>query len=1173
MVPPNPKQHRATGLVRTLVVGSATLAILLVCFSIYQYSQLRPDERAARRSPHRLPPTPVRKPSYPNAGDAPGVRVDDIVVGRQRKIRQTLFRPGSDRAWAQIEVEEWGPVEGSPDEFLLKEPEIRMLTADGHAVKATAREGILEGDMRAGRVNFERGRLMGQVLIEYDRLTAEDRKKLPEEMRQTPHPDQLVRIETNELYFDREYAKVTIPGSLHVAAVDVDFRTSDVEIHFDEEGGRVEHLRIAQGGRLELKALGDDLSLGMPGTESDVGQPFGVVAWLRRTLEEGLAAQEVPEASEVVESSTSEVAAAQVPERSPAGDGASVMRRTKDGTPVFVLGDEDGPARPEVPARYFARFEEHVEASQRIADSTQSRLQADILEIIRSVSQADRERVRAQTPASSDGQDDAPSVPERTVLLTWTGRLIVEALAPGHAKWDEKVDSRITAAGAPVRISSPEVEAECSRLVYEPAEAKTWLTGDDATPVVVRSEDEGKLTGITVFTERTEDTFHSRVEGPGTLRRAAGIPVTGTSKGDGEDAATKDTSNVTFNDHLDVYGRFVTQTTWSFTDGLRTRRKRLLDRAVFLGNVTVLEGDTSLFADALSLIFADKSREGGKGQGIDRIQGEGHVNLVQGSDQLRCREIDLVLGTDKEGRVVPLTATALGDVVATQQDRTIRARDRLIVDFERVQRPAPPFSARRAYTNAVEAGLDVTKIDWEAKRREHESQVHTEIGVRRVLGYGDVSVIDPRQGLDLSAEELDCTIAEGRDIERALVTGSDEQPASVALDTFTVTGRQIHVDVPDEWAQVPGAGRMTFQSYKDLDGRKVAKPIPVSITWTERMKYQGRENRAVFAGGVHATSASATKFDCEELFVEFDDVAQADEQTADTQDWWIFGDLFDRTRDRRDGRGRGLPRDDFGKEPAYILAKGRAVIETAEIDPATKKMVSRARLTGPKLSVNLRAAVSKMLIEGPGFLQIEDFRPATKELGAARVGSTNGGLFAIDTNAGPSKTLIGWQELMWYDFSIDQTRFEGDVQLKHFSGAELARILGRPVEGMADTTAGRSTFLQCNVLTVDFLGGDRRTQPSDERRMGGLSADRLRQFHAAGAVKLQDPTEGLALDATDVIFEKARDILIVQGAPNKPAHIVLQKSGQAPRVFTTDRFFYNLKTKEAEISKPTLRGR
>ena len=43
-------------------------------------------------------------------------------------------------------------------------------------------------------------------------------------------------------------------------------------------------------------------------------------------------------------------------------------------------------------------------------------------------------------------------------------------------------------------------------------------------------------------------------------------------------------------------------------------------------------------------------------------------------------------------------------------------------------------------------------------------------------------------------------------------------------------------------------------------------------------------------------------------------------------------------------------------------------------DPQTGKLQSRSRISGPKLTVDLRPEVSKMLIEGTGYLQLEDFR-------------------------------------------------------------------------------------------------------------------------------------------------------------------------------------------------------
>ena len=337
------------------------------------------------------------------------------------------------------------------------------------------------------------------------------------------------------------------------------------------------------------------------------------------------------------------------------------------------------------------------------------------------------------------------------------------------------------------------------------------------------------------------------------------------------------------------------------------------------------------------------------------------------------------------------------------------------------------------------------------------------------------------------------------------------------------------------------------------------------------MKYQGRENRSVFSGEVHATSRTTTTFDCERLEIHFDDVAPKQTDGEVAYDWWILQDVVDRLGSRKDERELRPGGPAFSKEPAYILATGNAVALTSEIDPATGKLKSRARIAGPKLSVNLRPDVSKMLIEGPGNLLLEDYRPATSTAGT--LPGVSRGLFAVDQDAGPSNTLIEWKELMWYDFSIDQTRFEGNVSLKHFSGAELDRIRGRSSGGSADTSPGRSTFLTCDVLTVDFLGRQDRSHRPERRRMGRLSSDRLRQFQATGSVSLQDFTEGLSLTAGRVVYEQQRKILAIYGTLQSKAHIVTQRPGRLPNQVSAERLFFNLSTGRVEATKPAVKAR
>ncbi len=1149
-----PHKRRGTGLVRTLVVGAATLAILLVCFSIYQYSQLDPELQAKMPNP-RLPQQAARSADPTLGGDpgsTAGVSIGGAKAGPGRDVSLSLYRPGGTSPFGEIAFHSWEPVDGVADELLVVEPEIRLRTKDGHGIRVTASQAKLEGNLKGG-LNLRRGRLSGDVLVEYDRLTEEERAKLPPEHGKEIKPNEVVHINLDEVDFDLEYSKVSVgPGGVHLTASDFDFRASDMEIRFNEDEGRVEHIRITRGGRIELRELSGDLGFSASQTGPRPGPQGTLVEWLRETLSETLATQQTS------------------PAVTPPTDATPLVDTNDQEVPVF-LADEGKDDEPPRILRYFAHFEDDVDAKQWIGESAQSRLQADSLEILRTISNEDRERVGSKPEASAldDAQDVGPVSPGERMLLEWGGRLIVDLVLPDDPRWSEDVETQITATGSPVLVSNPDGDATCGQLRLDPNGSKVWLAGTRDDPVVVRSAQEGTMTGLEVFTERSDDDdLHIRVVGPGVLSRGMDA-----SSGEGDDPTESQAEPlmVKFADQLDVRGRFITKRSIDFTGRISSQESRVLERAAFLGGVEMQQGDTSLEADALTLDFGPKRGRGDAHQTVERMIAKGHVVMRQGEDLVTAREIDLVLTTDRDGQMVPLTATALGNVEAVQNARTIRARDRLVVDFEMVSRPAPPFDALKAHARAVKAGLDVTEIDWDARRREYESQERKEVGVKRLQAFGEVTVVDPVQALDLSADELDCTIMKGREIERARVKGAEGHPATVHLGTFTVTGRDIDLNVPDQWAYVPGAGRMSFRSRKDLDGRKVDTPIPISIEWQDWMKYQGRENRAVFSGAVHAYSQTTTEFDCERFLVEFDDVASVPAQDDQRQDWWIFQEFVERLGTQKSAGGPGIATSKFSKQPAYLLATGGAVALTSEVDPSTGKLKSRARLAGDKLSVNLRQEVSKMLIESPGTLLLEDFRAASGP--EQKGGGRKRGLFGADEDTGPSKTLIEWQDAMWYDFSINQTRFEGDVVLKHFSGSRLQRVLGRSIGGSEDGGAGRSTYLTCDVLTADFLGRRTRAHQAGDRRMGRLSAAQLRQFQAIGTVKIQDETEGISLTADRVVYERDRDILAIYGTKQRPAQIWVQKPGELPTHFSAARMFYDVNTGSVEASGATVTGR
>jgi lipopolysaccharide export system protein LptA len=1113
-------------LVRTFVVASATLAILLVVFSMYQYSQLGPDSSAVRAP--RLPPPP----SEPSVADrittpmgGPGVPLGQGVIGPGQNITVSIYPREGTRARLELAVSDWIPKDGSDHEFILTGPQVRMRTKDGNDVRVTAREGVLDAQRKAGGgLDPKRGQLTGDVVIEYDRRSDKDKASLPEALRNQVDPSELVRVEMERLEFDLEYAKLVVPGPIHVAARDVELHGEDLEIRFNEAQGRVESLRIARGGRLDLLERGAQLGVNVPGIDRRGERRTTLADWLRTTIQSRLDRQ------------TQSAPAAPAPTSAASASGVPVFR-----------ADTEKEDTPGPPVRYFARFEGDVDAKQFAGDATRSRLQADVLEILREFSDADKDRVRSPAAPTQGTPGEPPVTPTGDrIVLEWTGKLVVDALSRGDERWTEDVRSQVTALGTPARLSHPEGDATCSKLIYEPDGSEVQLFGSEAVPVVVRSSDQGAMTGQFASLRRGGDALDIRVTGPGRLTGALNPNATAAAV-PSPPSMPKTESFIEFGKELTAQGRFVTKTTVDFTGSVSTRERRVLDRASFSGRVVMEEGETRIEADSIDLGFA--AQPGGRGdrQAVERMIGRGDVVMIQGADRITCREIDVALATDADGRSQPRAATATGDVAAVQGERTLHARDKLVVDFDRVE--------------------DEPKRNEEARSR---------TGVKRLQAFGAVTVFDPAQKLDLSAGQLDCSVVKGREIEKALVTGTADRPATVRLDTLTVTGRQITLDVPDQWAEVPGEGRLTFLSRKDLDGRKVSNPIPIVVTWADSMKYRGRENRAVFNGRVHATSETTTTFDCDQLLVEFDESPQPVAEAKRVNEWGIlqpFVNAAMRTEKPRDVRFAGGA---YAKEPAYILADGHAVAEMSETDPKSGELSSRSRIAGPRLSVNLRSEVSKMLIEGPGTLQLEDFRPDSPSRDSTpRTGS---GLFALDKDSGPSKTLIEWRERMWYDFSIAQTRFEGRVQLKHFSGAALARLF-EGSGGGANQSPGRSTFLTSDVLTVDFLDRDSRAKPALSRegdasgkRMGRLSSDRLRQFQASGSVVLQDQVEGLSVTADSVVYERPRQILAISGSRQRKAQIITQKPGRLPNQVATERLFYNLATGKLELVQTTVKG-
>jgi len=1126
--------RRASGIVRTAVVGLSTFAILLVCFSMYQYGQGGPAAANVPAKESRLPSPPTAFDADRGiraSGNVGGVKVGEAVIGSAQDIHFTLYPRKGTQAAIEISVSEYLPKEGSEREFLLQKPIARMRTKAGNDVRVSSQQGILEAYRKgAGEFDPRRGRLFGGVTIEFDRRTQEEKARLPEVARLQPDPDSIVLMEMDELEFDLEYNVLIVPGKFRLKARDAGFEASDLELRFDETQGKVQSLRIAQGGRIELRGGTDQFGVTIPGARST--ERTSIVEWLRDTIRSRLAA------------------AGEVQPENPRADGAAAEPAlVMDGdVPIFRAGGgESRPSEPDDPLRYFARFEGDVDAMQQVDGVAVSRLTSDWLEVYRAFVDEAAEENR-QAVASTEPKSAPPSAdgaPAERIVLSWTGPLRVEALATENG--GEPEPDRILAGGLPARLSSAEAEVICGRIEYQPSLGAAEFHSEPAAAVEVRSAEMGRLTGSAVTLRTTADGFSFDVVGPGTVRGKFDAGATELAQAQGDPPAgprrAADDTTVAFERRLHGTGRIVHHIVPEFTGHIARRESRLLDRAVFEGGARVTSDEALLASDKLTLSFGNVW--GSRKDFLSHVRAEGNVDWRRDTDRLACDELDIPLGFAGDGRSLPLHVFANGKIAAEQGGRTLSATHTFSIDFERV---APAISAKDAGTRS--------------------STGREEALPKRVRASGAVRMSDSAQKLDLSAAKLDCTLLAGREVEHAEVVGTAEQPAKVHVGEWEVQGETIHASALDESADVPGPGRMTILSAKDLDGSRADKPIPIEVTWTESMRYRGRENVAHFNGEVRANSESSTTFEGRQLRVEFAD-APVDAPIAGETQWAHLRPLLDRfwTKDE------ATPvHARFRKELASAYLVGDAVVQRDDVDPQDGALKSRARLAGPKMSVNLRPEASKALIEGAGTLQLESFE-INRVRTAASPASPRGDLFAALDDRAPSKTLIQWTGRMWYDFAIDQVRFEDQVDLKFLSGGQLERAFKGPDLSGSRVPPGRATFLNSDILTI-HLDREKTKQASNDARMGGLSADRISRFHANGGVVLKDEADEVRnwITATDLVYDRVRGIVLIAGGRKEQARVVRQEPSRLPMQAYVDNAIYYPATGKLDVSNTAVIG-
>ena len=336
-----------------------------------------------------------------------------------------------------------------------------------------------------------------------------------------------------EVDFDLEYAHVESDGPFRLESAEFDIEGQGLTLRYNEADSSIKELRIARAGKITARGLGTMFRVAMPGQDDQAVEPPPT------------------EAAEV------EPAA---PPRPPETD------LPDDGIPVLALdAPEDKTVRPAV--TYRARFSGDVQVRQTEGDQTSATLVADMVELLFSFGQTQREAVRVQAAAPTRGEgadgpdtqttqpatiDDGAAVPPTVLTLVWSGPLIIKAVDPQEtesASLIEETGTQLTATGQAVRLTQAgRGSLDCNKLVYHEKTERAWLYGTVAAPVIITSPDGGRLEGPEVVLDMTGGA--ARITGPGRLLDQG--PVLGLGPTPATEGEAARGAEIRFQDQVDV---------------------------------------------------------------------------------------------------------------------------------------------------------------------------------------------------------------------------------------------------------------------------------------------------------------------------------------------------------------------------------------------------------------------------------------------------------------------------------------------------------------------------------------------------------------------------------------------------------------------------------------------
>lgn len=1121
-------------------------------------------------------------------GDHTLARVYDDITGRLKY---------------QFEARTWEPV--SEADFHLHDLLIQIFMPHGEITYISADEARVTLARRSrNRVDPRSGWMRGNVKVTIDRTTSEWREANPESAERFAHPNDLINIDLEDAKFDMERAELTSDGPLLVDSADV--RVEDVSgltLQWDQVDNRIDMLRFKRGGKMTLRRGGRMVDFALPGTQRDRAastQPAGSVSANEVTTERGgsgvtraLAMKPMS-----IRTVTAEQAAAQI--RLEGGTvAANKARAISPGEPPSITGsDKRGGLRtPEALAEasrelkdeakagtsgvfldpkvleelaskkkkkvdtYRAVFDGQVVIEQKDGLRTVGKLEADKLELNfdfgesqKSLTGSRRREKEHEPPPSASGEKpelaggESPSKDQgataalerdRTKLvLAWSGPLEMRPLQPESAgQTGQRFDAIAT--GAPVRVESEQGKASCSQLVYRHERRQVWLAGSDREPVELGVSAVRKLTGREVFFDQKRGL--ALVDGSGVMVDTRGGEGDKGVAAGGDSLLASLAGGVEGDSKPDRKRRGPVEIAWSRgvelelgfrpvervnpSTGLKEeKQKEFLQRAWFHGEVSIKQGEERVGAEEIAVTFGAPTSKEELADHIQHLNMMGGVRLERGKESITAERLDAEMIVTSSRRNIPRIVDAEGGVRVKQGDREIRADSMHVVLAEVDKAKGKPASG------------------------ELPSFGGSRLGLESLDAQGDVFVIDPRYNLRIrKADSLQCVMGDAGELQRAVVAGqSPGEYARVRYGDTAIHGHLIKIELAEESVDVPGPGKAWMMTRQDFTGRKLRKPEPVKVTWTDNMQFRLARNVGHFAGKVHS-EAQSFALDCDKLTIRFAKVPPERETRKEgvVERLYLLGEIVGDRAAVKEETPTALTRE--RKRPIHVSAEGNAQAMSCQYAPAAAgeagRLLSRLWISGDEIVADLGR--EQLSVPCRGGLLIEDyqFEPQAERAAAAKAQSAGGPLMSTMRSEGPSQTAVTWENAM--DFFLDRglVAFDKNVSMIHRSGQEmvlqqqLSEAMRINQTMLQHLSKGRRASLSCGHLLLEFLTR-RQDDPSADAASPPIRATDLNRLIAKQAVHLQEDTKSLMGEYLQYLHETNE--VRLEGSQSLEARIIDQ---------------------------------